>query len=308
MGFSSVYGSADGVDAQALVDRALELGVTLFDTADVYGPSEDVLGAALRGKPRDAVVVATKFGIIDAGGPGRPSVVDGRPEYVKAAAERSLRRLGLDHIDLYYQHRADLDVPVEETVGAMSELVAAGKVRRLGLSEASVDTVRRAHAVHPIAALQSEWSLWSRDIEDEIVPTCRELGIGLVPFSPLGRGLLTGTITALEDLPEEDLRRSHPRFVGEAFDANLRSVEAVRRVARAHEVSPGEVALAWVLARGADVVPIPGTRRLPHLEENRRSLDLRLSGAELELLDGMTATGVRHADPAWLNRSTPLAR
>ena len=214
------------------------------------------------------MVLATKFGIIAAPAPGRASVVDGTPAYVRAAVERSLQRLATDHIDLYYQHRADPAVPIEETIGAMAELVAEGKVLHLGLSEASVDTLRRAAAVHPIAALQSEWSLWSRDIEDEIVPTCRELGIALVPFSPLGRGFLTGTINSHDDLKDQDMRRVHPRFGDGAFDANLATVQVVRDIAATHGATPGQVALAWLLAQGPDVVPIPGTKRIAYLEDN----------------------------------------
>jgi aryl-alcohol dehydrogenase-like predicted oxidoreductase len=305
MSFSPAYGGFDGVDPNSVIQRALDLGCTLLDTADAYGPSEQAVGAAIAGR-RDEVVVATKFGIVTAPGPGRTAKVDGRPEYVRACAEASLGRLGVDHIDLYYQHRADPDVPIEETVGAMAELVAAGKVRHLGLSEASADTIRRAAAVHPIAALQSEWSLWSRDIEAEIVPTCRELGIGLVPFSPLGRGMLTGRLASYDDLPERDMRRVHPRFRDGAFDANLGAVDVVRDVATAHGCTPGQVALAWLLAQGPDVVPIPGTKRTAYLEENVGAAAVELSPDDLARLDALTVVGERTADPTWIYRSTPL--
>ena len=234
--------------------------------------------------------------------------MDGTPAYVRSAIDGSLSRLGVDHVDLYYQHRADVNVPIEETVGAMAELVAEGKVRHLGLSEASVDTIRRAAAVHPIAALQSEWSLWSRDIEDEIVPTCRELGIGIVPFSPLGRGMLTGRVTSYDDLPEQDMRRTHPRFQDGALAANLTAVDVVREVAATHGVAPGQVALAWLLAKGPDVVPIPGTKRIPYLEENLGAADVELTADDVARLDGVSAVGERWIDPTWVNRSTPPQR
>ena len=308
MSFSPTYGGFDGVDPTEVIRHALDLGVTMLDTADVYGPhtSELAVGKAIAGH-RDEFVVATKFGIISAPRGGRPAQVDGSPEYVRASVEGSLQRLGTDYIDLYYQHRADEHVPIEETVGAMAELVAEGKVRHLGLSEASVDTIRRAAAVHPIAALQSEWSLWSRDIEEQIVPACRELGIGIVPFSPLGRGMLTGRIASLDDLAERDLRRNHPRFRGEAFAANLTSVEAVREIATAHAATPGQVAIAWLLAKGPDVVPIPGTKRIAYLDENVSSVDVALSDDDIARLDAVTVVGARSLDPAWVNRSTPLA-
>jgi aryl-alcohol dehydrogenase-like predicted oxidoreductase len=224
---------------------------------------------------------------------------------VRSSVEGSLQRLGIDHIDIYYQHRADVNTPIEETIGAMAELVNEGKVRFLGLSEASVDTIRRAAAVHPIAALQSEWSLWSRELEADIVPTCRELGIGLVPFSPLGRGFLTGRIASVNDLAERDMRRSHPRFSADAFDANVASVDAVREIATAHGVAPGQVAIAWLLAKGPDVVPIPGTKRIAYLEENLGAVDVTLSAADIARLDAVTAVGARSLDPDWVNRSTP---
>jgi aryl-alcohol dehydrogenase-like predicted oxidoreductase len=306
MSFSPTYGGFEGVDPTDVIHRAVDLGVTLLDTADVYGPhtSEFAVGKAVAGR-RDEVTVATKFGIVSGPGQGQPPVVKGTPDYVRTSVEGSLSRLGVDHIDLYYQHRADPDVPIEETVGAMSELVSEGKVRHLGLSEASVDTIRRAAAVHPIAALQSEWSLWSRDIEDEIVPTCRELGIGIVAFSPLGRGFLTGSITSVDDLAEKDMRRSQPRFGANAFDANLTSVEVVREIAAAHDARPGQVALAWLLAKGTDVVPIPGTKRIAFLEENLGAVDVDLSSEDIARLDAITVVGERAADPTWINRSTP---
>jgi aryl-alcohol dehydrogenase-like predicted oxidoreductase len=304
MSFSPSYGGFDGVDPTEVILRGVDLGATLLDTADAYGPSERAVGAAIAAR-RDDVVIATKFGIISAPQPGKPAVVCGTPEYVRSSVEKSLSRLAIDHIDLYYQHRADPDVPIEETIGAMAELVAEGKVGNLGLSEASVDTIRRAAAVHPIAALQSEWSLWSRDIEDEIVPTCRELGIGIVPFSPLGRGFLTGRITSKDDLPEADMRRNQPRFGDGAFDANLSSVDVVRDVAAAHGATAGQVALAWLLAKGPDVVPIPGTKRIAYLEENLASADVELSGDDIARLDALTVVGERAIDPTWINRSTP---
>jgi len=306
MSFSPAYGGFEGVDPTEVILRALDLGVTLFDTADVYGPhtSELAVGKAIAGR-RDEVKIATKFGIVSGPAPGQRAVVKGTPEYVRTSAEGSLSRLGIDHIDLYYQHRADPDVPIEETVGAMAELVAEGKVRNLGLSEASVDTIRRAAAVHPIAALQSEWSLWSRDIEDEIVPACRELGIGIVPFSPLGRGFLTGRITSATELGEQDMRRSMPRFGDDAFDANLTSVEVVRSIADAHGARPGQVALSWLLAKGTDVVPIPGTKRITYLEENLGAVAVSLSSDDIARLDSVTAVGERAVDPTWINRSTP---
>jgi aryl-alcohol dehydrogenase-like predicted oxidoreductase len=306
MSFSPTYGGFDGVDPTDVILHAVDLGATLLDTADVYGPhtSEFAVGKAIAAR-RDEVVIATKFGIVSTRRPGHTAEVNGTPEYVRSSVEGSLSRLGTDHIDIYYQHRADTDVAIEETIGAMAELVAEGKVRYLGLSEASVDTIRRAAAVHPIAALQSEWSLWSRDIEAEIVPTCRELGIGIVPFSPLGRGFLTGRIASFDDLPERDMRRSHPRFRGEAFDANAASVELVREIANAHAVTPGQVALAWLLAKGNDVVPIPGTKRIAYLEENLGAVSVTLSTDDIARLDAIGVVGERTPDPDWINRSTP---
>jgi aryl-alcohol dehydrogenase-like predicted oxidoreductase len=297
MSFSGAYGGYEGVDPTPVLNRAVDLGCTLLDTADAYGPSEVAVGKAIAGR-RDEVVIATKFGIVTGPRPGKPSVVNGRPAYVRACVERSLDRLGIDVIDLYYQHRADPDVPIEETVGTMGELVAEGKVRYLGLSEASVDTIRRAAIIHPITALQSEWSIWSRDIEAEIVPTCRELGIGLVPFSPLGRGFLTGTVTSYDELPQEDMRRHHPRFAGDAFDANLSAVDSVKAVAAKHGATSGQVALAWLLAKGPDVVPIPGTKRIPYIEENAAAASVELSADDGHPVE-------RWLDPTWINRSTP---
>jgi aryl-alcohol dehydrogenase-like predicted oxidoreductase len=285
MGMSEFYGTADEDEAVATIHRALELGIVFLDTADMYGPftNEKLVGRAIAGR-RDDVVLATKFGnerSEDGGFLG----VNGKPEYVHKECDASLQRLGVDHIDLYYQHRVDKTVPIEETVGAMKELVEAGKVRHLGLSEASVDTIRRAHAVHPITALQTEYSLFTRDLEDEILPVIRELGIGLVPYSPLGRGLLTGAINH-GTLEEGDSRNSgyFPRLNGEALDANLVLVDKVRRIAEDKGCTPGQLALAWVLAQGEDVVPIPGTKRVKYLEENVGALDVRLTADDLAAL------------------------
>jgi aryl-alcohol dehydrogenase-like predicted oxidoreductase len=311
MSFSSVYGGFDGYDPTATITRALDLGVTMLDTADVYGPhvSEQVVGRAVALR-RDEVTLATKFGIV--AGPVEPGgrQVDGRPEYVRRSIEGSLQRLGVDHVDLYYLHRPDPEVPIEETVGAMAELVAAGKVRQLGLSEASADTVRRAAAVHPIAALQSEYSLFSRDIEGEILDTCRQLGVGIVPYSPLGRGMLTGTIMGRDQLATNDFRRGNPRFADEALAANRQLVDEVVAVASAHGATPGQVALAWVLAQGDDMIPIPGTKRINYLEENVAATAVTLSPEDLARLSGLSArtTGARTADRGWINRSTPTPK
>ena len=278
--------------ADALIGRAIELGVTLIDTADIYTGGEVFIGKAIAGR-RDKVVLATKFGIVRALVGGEPPILNGRPEYVRERIERSLTRLGTDHIDLYYQHRVDPDVPIGETVGAMAELVTEGKVLRLGLSETAPDTIRRAHAVHPIAAAQTEWSLWSREIEQDIFPLCRELGISLVPFSPLGRGMLTETITSHEDLPENDYRRRIPRFAPDAFDANLKAVETVRQIARDHDATPGQVALAWLLAKAPDVVPIPGTLHVSRLEENSAAAELTLTSADIDRLDALPVIGAQ---------------
>jgi aryl-alcohol dehydrogenase-like predicted oxidoreductase len=307
MGMSFAYGTPDHDEAVATIDRALDLGVTFFDTADMYGfgHNEELVGKALA-PHRDEVVLATKFGIY-LNADERTRGVRGDPEYVRQACDASLGRLGTDHIDLYYQHRPDVTVPIEETVGAMAELVEAGKVRHLGLSEASVDTIRRAAAVHPIAALQTEWSIFSRDIEDEIVPLCRELGIGLVPYSPLGRGLLTGAVSSLDELADDDFRRTQPRFQGENLDHNLALVAVVRDIAAAHGVTPGQVALAWLAAQGDDVVPIPGTKRRTYLEENVGALDVTLTADDLARLDDLRPAGTRYAQANWTNLDTPVA-
>ncbi|MGM1060336.1 aldo/keto reductase [Saccharothrix sp. Mg75] len=288
MGMSQSYGAGDERGSIATVHRALDLGVVLLDTADVYGAgaNEELVGRAIADR-RDRVVLATKFSLADPG--RRPR---GDAPYVRQAAEASLRRLGVDHVDLYYQHRVDPTVPVEETVGAMAELVAEGKVRHLGLSEASAATIRRAHAVHPIAALQSEWSLWSRDVEAEVVPTCRELGIGLVPFSPLGRGFLTGRVTSVDDLDEDDVRRGLPRFAGENFARNTAIVRALQELAAERGVTAGQLALAWVHHQGPDVVPIPGTKRVEYLEENVAAADLVLTPEELRVVEAATSAVV----------------
>jgi aryl-alcohol dehydrogenase-like predicted oxidoreductase len=298
MGMSEFYGTPDETEAVATISRALELGVGFLDTADMYGPftNERLVGRAIAGR-RDEVVLATKFGN-ERREDGSWVGINGTPEYVRAACDASLERLGVDHLDLYYQHRVDKTVPIEETVGAMAELVAAGKVRFLGLSEAAPDTIRRAHAVHPITALQTEYSLWTRDLEAEILPTLRELGIGLVAYSPLGRGFLTGAVTSVDDLADDDFRRQSPRFAAEALRANLAIVDAVRAVAEAKGATPAQVALAWVLAAGDDVVPIPGTKRVRYLEDNVGSLAVRLTGDEREQLTAALppAVGARYPD------------
>ena len=293
MGMSDFYGQQDDAESIRTLHRAVELGVTLFDTADMYGPfkNEELLAKAFKGK-RDRVVIATKFGIVrDPADPSKRGV-NGRPEYVKSACEASLRRLGTDHIDLYYQHRVDANTPIEETVGAMSRLVEEGKVRYLGLSEAAPATLRRAVAVHSIAALQTEYSLWSREPEDEILLTCRELGIGFVPYSPLGRGFLTGQIQKFDDLAPDDYRRHTPRFQGENFQKNLDLVIRINDLAKQKRCTPGQLALAWVLAQGDDVVPIPGTKRVNYLEENLGALDLNLTSDERAQLDEIAPKGV----------------
>ncbi|MGI8715301.1 MAG: aldo/keto reductase [Solirubrobacteraceae bacterium] len=307
MGMSEFYGSADQSEALSTIHRALDLGVNLLDTADAYGPftNEQLVGEAI-GRRRDEVVLATKFGLVR--DPERPTArgVNGRPDYVTRACEGSLRRLAVDHIDLYYQHRVDPDVPIEETVGAMAELVDAGKVRFLGLSEASAETIRRAHDVHPITALQSEYSLWTRDPEDEVLPTLRELGIGLVAYSPLGRGFLTGQITSRDDLEDGDFRRASPRFSDENFGRNLELVARVRELAADKGCTAGQLALAWVMAQGADVVPIPGTKRRTYLEQNVEAAEIELSASELAAIDEAApagvATGDRYADMSSIGR------
>ncbi|HZM32728.1 MAG TPA: aldo/keto reductase [Acidimicrobiales bacterium] len=306
MGMSFAYGTPDRAEAEATIARALDLGVTFLDTSDMYGfgENEELVGKAIA-PCRDEVVLATKFGIhLDPDKPGGRGV-RGDAAYVRQACDASLGRLGLDHIDLYYQHRPDVTVPIEETVGAMAELVESGKVRYLGLSEASSDTVRRAAAVHPIAALQSEWSIFSRDIEADIVPACRENGIGLVPYSPLGRGLLTGTVSSLDQLQGDDFRRTQPRFQGDNLERNLALVAVVKEIAEAHGVTPGQVALAWVTAQGDDVVPIPGTKRRTYLEENVGALDVELTTEDLARLDGLSPVGERYAMANWINLDTP---
>ncbi|WP_116041154.1 aldo/keto reductase [Amycolatopsis palatopharyngis] len=283
MGMSEFYGETDDAESAATIHRALELGVTLLDTADMYGfgRNEELVGRAIAGR-RDLVVLATKFGIVRDENDPSARCVRGDAAYVRQAAEASLRRLGVDHIDLYYQHRVDPDVPIEETVSAMAELVAEGKVRHLGLSEAGAETIRKARSVHPIAAVQTEWSLWSREIEDEVVPTCRELGIGLVPYSPLGRGFLTGRFTSRADFGDGDYRQEvQPRMAEGNLERNLAIVEALRELAGRKGVTAGQLALAWVQHRGADVVPIPGTKRRKYLEENVAATGVELSAAEL---------------------------
>jgi aryl-alcohol dehydrogenase-like predicted oxidoreductase len=307
MGMSEFYGTADSAEAVATIRHALDLGITLLDTADVYGPqtNEQLVGEAIADR-RDEVVLATKFGIVR--DPEDPAArgVNGRPDYVHRSCDASLRRLRVDHIDLYYQHRVDPSVPIEETVGAMAELVDAGKVRFLGLSEAAPETIRRAHDVHPISALQTEYSLWSRDPEDEILPTLRELGIGLVAYSPLGRGFLTGQITSPDDLAADDFRRTSPRFMGQNFARNLELVDRIREIAAEQDCTPAQLALAWVLAQGDDVVPIPGTKRRRYLEENLQAVELQLTAEDLARIDEVApagaAAGDRYADMSPLGR------
>lgn len=306
MGMSEFYGTGDEQESIQVIHRALDAGCTFLDTADMYGPftNERLVGRAIAGR-RDEVVLATKFGN-ERREDGSYVGINGRPEYVRAACDASLRRLGTDHIDLYYQHRVDTSVPIEETVGAMADLVAAGKVGHLGLSEAAPETIRRAHAVRPISALQTEYSLWSRDPEDGILPTTRELGIGFVAYSPLGRGFLTGRFQHPEDLPEDDFRRRNPRFQGENFQRNLDMVSRVREIAAEKGCTPAQLALAWVLAQGEDIVPIPGTKRLRYLEENLAAVDVSLTPADLARIDevaprGGTA-GNRYPDMSTVNR------
>jgi aryl-alcohol dehydrogenase-like predicted oxidoreductase len=284
MGMSQSYGAADETESIATLHRAIELGCTFFDTAEVYGPfaNEELLGRALKGRWHE-VTIATKFGfdIADSAIKGANS----RPEHIRQVADDCLRRLGTDHIDLFYQHRVDPAVPIEDAAGAVSDLIAAGKVRYFGLSEAGAQTIRRAHGVQPVSALQSEYSLWERNLDDDIIPVLRELGIGLVPFSPLGRGFLTGTAQRAEDYPEGDFRRGDPRFQGENFDANMRAADAVRALATEKGATPGQIALAWLLHKGDDIVPIPGTKRRSYLEENIAAADIALSGEDMQRLD-----------------------
>ena len=306
MGMSEFYGATDDAESIATIHRALELGVTLLDTADIYGPhtNEVLVGSAIADR-REQVVLATKFGIVrDPENPltrGR----NGRPEYVRSACEASLRRLSVDHIDLYYQHRVDPEVPIEETVGAMAELVDEGKVRFLGLSEAAAQTIRRAHAVHPISALQTEYSLWSRDVEDDVLASTRELGIGLVAYSPLGRGFLTGEIKSVEDLAPDDFRRHSPRFQSDNFARNLDLVAKVQELAGEHHCTPAQLALAWVMCQGDDIVPIPGTKRRRYLEENVAAAEIELSAEDLARIDDVAPRGIaagdRYADMSAVN-------
>ena len=293
MGMSEMYGTPDDAESIATIHRAIDLGVTLFDTAEVYGPfiNEELLGRALKGR-RESVAIATKFGfrIQD----GEISGVDSRPAHIRDAVEASLRRLGTSYIDLLYQHRVDPQVPIEDVVGVMADLVRQGKVRYLGLSEAGAATIRRAHAVHPISALQSEYSLWERNLEPELIPLLRELGIGLVPFSPLGRGFLTGQIRRAEEYPADDYRRNDPRLQGANFDANMRTAATVSDLATKKGVTPGQVALAWVLHQGQDIVPIPGTKRRRYLEENIAAVEVSLTSEELQRLNQIFATGQVH--------------
>ena len=297
MGMSDFYGPHDDEQSTAVLDRALELGVTLFDTSDMYGlgHNEELLGRWLA-RTRDQVVLATKFGIQR--DPADPSKrrIRGDAAYVREACDASLRRLGTDRIDLYYAHRIDPTVPIEETVGALAELVGSGKVRHVGLSEAAPETIRRAHAVHPITAVQTEWSLWSRDIEDAVAPTCRELGIGIVPYSPLGRGFLTGTITSVDDLDATDFRRSNPRFAGDNLEHNLELASGLAEIAESLGVTLGQLALAWVLARGDDVVPIPGTRRTAYLEQNVGADDVVLDADVLARIEALAPRGAFAGD------------
>ena len=309
MGMSEFYGAGDEAESIATINAALDLGVTLLDTADMYGPftNEQLVGRAIATR-RDEVVLATKFGIVRTEDPAVRSI-RGDAAYVHRACDASLSRLGVEHIDLYYQHRTDTGVPIEETVGAMAELVAEGKVGHLGLSEASPDTLERASAIHPIAALQSEWSLWSRDVEDGVIDTARRLGIGIVAYSPLGRGFLTGQITSPDDFPEGDFRKFLPRFRGDSFDTNIALVDRVRSLADAKGCTPGQLALAWVLSRGEDVVPIPGTKRRTYLAENVAALEVELTPADLAAIEEVfppeAVSGERYPDMSAIAPASP---
>ncbi|WP_026326202.1 aldo/keto reductase [Sphingomonas sp. Mn802worker] len=306
MGMSDFYAGRDEAESVATINHALDHGVTFLDTADMYGvgTNEELVGRVVRDR-REWVVVATKFGNVR-GADGSFQGINGRPDYVRQACDASLKRTGLDFIDLYYQHRVDPEVPIEETVGAMAELVQAGKVKYLGLSEAAPATIRRAHVVHPITALQTEYSLWTRDPESEILPVCRELGIGFVPYSPLGRGFLTGQFKSPDDLPEDDYRRNSPRFQGEAFGRNLDLVREIEAMAEAKGCTPAQLALAWVLAQGEDIVPIPGTKRRKYLDDNLGALDVTLSDADLKRIDEVlppgAASGERYPSMATIDR------
>jgi aryl-alcohol dehydrogenase-like predicted oxidoreductase len=301
MGMSQSYGPADEAESIATLYRSIELGCTFLDTAEAYGPfaNEELLGRALKGR-RDQVVIATKFGFRIENGKMVGLERDSRPEHIREAVEGSLRRLGTDHIDLLYQHRIDKAVPIEDVAGTIGDLVKQGKVRFFGLSEAGIANIRRAHAVHPVTALQSEYSLWERNLEPEIIPVLRELGIGLVPFSPLGRGFLTGEVKRAEDYPEGDWRRTDPRYVGKNYDANMQAAQMVRSVAREKNVKPGQIALAWILHKGMDIVPIPGTKRRSYLEENIAAASIQLDAAQMKVLDDALSpgkvSGKRYAD------------
>jgi aryl-alcohol dehydrogenase-like predicted oxidoreductase len=296
MGMSEFYGSFDDAESIATLHRALDLGVNFLDTADMYGPftNEQLVGRAIRGR-RDQVVLATKFGN-ERRDDGSWIGINGRPDYVRKACDASLQRLGVDHIDLYYQHRVDASTPIEETVGAMAELVRAGKVRHVGLSEAAAKTIRRAHATHPITALQTEYSLWTRDPEDEILATVRELGIGFVAYSPIGRGFLSGRIKTIDDLEANDYRRTNPRFAGDNFQKNLDLVTRVEQIAKEKGVTPAQLALAWLLAQAPNIVPIPGSRQIPHLEENAAAVDIELSKGDLSRIDEAAPQGITAGD------------